>query len=356
MATPNTADNVVDIRHQGSTHSIPSIHHPASPQVPPVQRHLKKKEKQKAPRPKTHCCSKCPSRFDRPCALKQHTRTHTGERPYRCKKCGRAFTTTSNLNRHDRICIPAAKRALIIKARRPQVSNHNMEHSEYYGVPSSIDVWIPSSQSIYESGYPPSEIRDQRNPLVFAQPPNINIVGSHRSPVRPHHHLASSFGAGPSGVKRPEMYPVAQNAKAPLAPMDGSDEHVVPEVFPLSPPLSSVSSGRTRFNSTSPMSTDVESLHSFPPSPSQSSTTPLFPPFHYYDNAQVMLPEVVANGGFLLLLQPKPVEAYSQTNYGSQWHGQAPEKWPDSSDLSSIGPHGGYPRSLNSEYHLGRLR
>merc|ERR1712087_85295 len=38
-----------------------------------------------------HSCPHCPKRFVSPARLKQHIRTHTGEKPFECPECRKGF-------------------------------------------------------------------------------------------------------------------------------------------------------------------------------------------------------------------------------------------------------------------------
>lgn len=45
-------------------------------------------------------CNFCPYTSDYRAKLNRHMRLHTGERPYQCEVCGRAFTRKDHLQKH----------------------------------------------------------------------------------------------------------------------------------------------------------------------------------------------------------------------------------------------------------------
>ena len=84
-----------------------------------------------------HTCSICGYQSDRKANLEQHLRVHTGERPFKCELCSKAFTQRSTLKRHlDNVHGKSFKR----RNRFQTATNERARVTSLPSIPSAIQV------------------------------------------------------------------------------------------------------------------------------------------------------------------------------------------------------------------------
>lgn len=115
-------------------------------------------------------CPHCDRSFGTSTNLRQHERTHTGERPFACSECPRAFQTSSNLRQHLRIhtgerpfpCPECGKRfgsSANLRQHRKTHDNHRLEQNRHELLVKMSACDQPSSKKGSEED--PAESEDE---------------------------------------------------------------------------------------------------------------------------------------------------------------------------------------------------
>ncbi|XP_066444738.1 zinc finger protein 248-like isoform X1 [Eleutherodactylus coqui] len=99
---PAIIPDIPSTHHSQNTSSDPLIQVPSSDPSHTDKGHRKGEHQETHTGKKPYSCKKCAERFRVKSHLLTHQRSHTGEKPFSCSECGKCFTSKSGLVTHQR--------------------------------------------------------------------------------------------------------------------------------------------------------------------------------------------------------------------------------------------------------------
>lgn len=188
-----------------------------------------------------HFCHTCQKPFSSASALQIHNRTHSGEKPFKCVVCGRAFTTKGNLKVHMNIHLSPQNNGTSRRGRRmslefqtpPPLTSHGK--NDFPG-PTRPELYFPYFNPGYMNGIggpakmneisviqTPSSITNGNSPNTMALTPAVSMM----TPVM-------SLGQQPPFVRKHNVDGESNEYADPRSPDEAENLKVQPS--PSRPP------------------------------------------------------------------------------------------------------------------------
>ncbi|GAA35010.2 zinc finger protein ZXDC [Clonorchis sinensis] len=181
----------------------------------------------KLPRRRHACpypnCDKAYSKLNK---LKEHLRSHTGERPYVCREpgCGAAFIRLYGVRRHELTHVFGRRRVRRL-TRFPTTLAHVLRTAGYAPMPNGLNGSVPENQSsMLSKSLNSSETKPDGNVDTQATQPRLLPAIAPKNPAMISQRPMSPI-TGPPGIRKPHVCPFKDCGKA-FPKMNKLREHI----------------------------------------------------------------------------------------------------------------------------------